>query len=322
MTSTSPPAIAVRGLRKSYGDNLVVDGIDFEVPSGRIWALLGPNGAGKTTIVQILSTLIRPDAGTIHVAGHDVQREPDAVRAAIGVTGQSTAVDELLTGEENMALMCDLHRLPRQRGRERTAELLARFELTDADAKKLVGTYSGGMRRKLDLAMTLVGSPKVIFLDEPTTGLDPRSRRTTWESIRALASSGVTIFLTTQYLEEADTLADRIAVLHQGRFAAEGTATELKRLVPGNGIRLTFENSEQLAAAAKALGATNVDEETLSLRVVSEGDFDSVRRVVEQLDRASLTAAGLSVQAPDLDDVFISLTSAPARGEDQQEAVR
>ncbi|KUM78484.1 ATP-binding cassette domain-containing protein [Streptomyces curacoi] len=322
MTPTSPPAITATGLRKSYGDKLVLDGIDFEVPAGRIWSLLGPNGAGKTTLVQILSTLIRPDAGTVQVAGHDLLREPEAVRRAIGVTGQFAAVDELLTGEENLLLMCDLHRLPRQESRRLTAELLDRFELAGDDAKKLAGTYSGGMRRKLDLAMTLVGGPRIIFLDEPTTGLDPRSRRTMWDIIRDLVGDGVTIFLTTQYLEEADELADRIAVLHHGRFVAEGTATELKRLVPGGDIRLTFDSPEQLATAAEALGASDIDEEALSLRVPSEGDMGSMRRVIDRLDRVSVTASSLSMHSPDLDDVFLTLTSQPATTGEKQEAAR
>ena len=238
-------AIAATGLRKSYGEHVVLDGIDLDVAEGTIFALLGPNGAGKTTIVQILSTLIGADAGDVRVAGHDPARDPDAVRAAIGVTGQFSAVDNLLTGEENLILMADLHRLGRAEGRRRAAELLERFELLDA-AKRPASTYSGGMRRRLDLAMTLVGEPSVIFLDEPTAGLDPRSRHTMWEIIRGLIASGVTIFLTTQYLEEADRLADRVAVLDHGRVIAEGTPEELTRLVPGGHIRLRFDDPHEL----------------------------------------------------------------------------
>jgi ABC-2 type transport system ATP-binding protein len=225
-------AITATGLRKSFGDHLVLDDVDLDVAEGTTFALLGPNGAGKTTIVQILSTLIGADGGSIRVAGHDPTTDADAVRAAIGVTGQFSAVDNLLTGEENMILMADLHHLGRAEGRRRAAELLERFELTDAAARP-AATYSGGMRRRLDLAMTLVGTPRVIFLDEPTTGLDPRSRHTMWEIIRRLVAGGVTVFLTTQYLEEADQLADRIAVLDHGRLVAQGTAGELKRLVGG-----------------------------------------------------------------------------------------
>jgi ABC-2 type transport system ATP-binding protein len=224
--------IEVRGLRKSFGAQLVLDGVDLEVAEATIFALLGPNGAGKTTIVHILSTLIGADAGELRVAGHDLVREPDAVRAAIGLTGQFSAVDNLLTGHENLILMADLHHLDRADGRRRAAELLERFDLTEAAAKP-AATYSGGMRRRLDLAMTLVGDPRLIFLDEPTTGLDPRSRRMMWQLIRDLAAGGVTVFLTTQYLEEADQLAHRIALLDHGRIVAEGTADELKRLVPG-----------------------------------------------------------------------------------------
>src|SRR5580692_2529451 len=223
-----PLAIAVTGMTKSFGDKLVLDRIDFAVPEGTIFALLGPNGAGKTTAVQILSTLLPADGGDIWVAGHDLAAQPDAVRAAIGVTGQFSAVDGLLTGEENLRLMADLHHLGRSAGRRRAAELLDRFDLTSA-AGKPAATYSGGMRRRLDLAMTLVGRPRLIFLDEPTTGLDPRSRRTMWQIIRDLVAGGVTIFLTTQYLDEADQLADRIGVLDDGRLVAEGTAAELKR---------------------------------------------------------------------------------------------
>src|SRR5437588_12748083 len=224
--------IETRGLCKSFGDHVVLDGIDLNVAVGTIFALLGTNGAGKTTAVQILSTLIRADSGEARVAGHDLLREPDAVRAAIGVTGQFSAVDNMLTGEENLLLMADLHHLSRREGRKRVAELLERFDLVDA-GRSLPATYSGGMRRRLDLAMTLVGDPRLIFLDEPTTGLDPRSRQTMWQIIRELTANGVTIFLTTQYLDEADHLAGRIAVLDRGTIIAHGTAAELKRLIPG-----------------------------------------------------------------------------------------
>jgi ABC-2 type transport system ATP-binding protein len=225
-------AIETTGLRRSFGDHVVLDGIDLDIAEGTTFALLGPNGAGKTTMVHILSTLIRADAGTIRVAGHDLERDPDAVRAAIGLTGQFAAVDNLLTGAENLILMADLQHLGRREGRRRAAELLEQFDLTEA-ARRPAVTYSGGMRRRLDIAMTLVGEPRIIFLDEPTAGLDPRSRRTMWAIIRDLVAGGVTIFLTTQYLEEAEELADRIALLDDGRLVAEGTADELKDRIPG-----------------------------------------------------------------------------------------
>ena len=229
-------AIVTLGLRKSYDDNLVLDGVDLDVAEGTVFALLGPNGAGKTTIVQILSTLIGFDDGTVRVAGRDPVGDPDGVRAAIGVTGQFSAVDNLLTGEENLILMADLHRVGRAEGRRRAARLLAQFDLVDA-ARKPASTYSGGMRRRLDIAMTLVGDPRIIFLDEPSTGLDPRSRRGMWEIIRGLVAGGTTIFLTTQYLEEADELADRIALLDDGKIVAEGTSEELKQLIPPPSLR-------------------------------------------------------------------------------------
>jgi ABC-2 type transport system ATP-binding protein len=300
--------IETRGLRKSFGDHVVLDGIDLDVAEGTIFALLGPNGAGKTTTVQILSTLIGADGGEVRVAGHDVAREPDAVRAAIGVTGQFSAVDDLLTGEENLLLMADLHHLGRREGRQRAAALLDRFELTDA-AKKTPATYSGGMRRRLDLAMTLIGDPRIIFLDEPTTGLDPRSRHTMWQIIRDLVAGGVTILLTTQYLDEADELADRIAVLDRGKLVAEGTPDELKRRIPGGHIRLQFAAARGLDAAARALGEVARDDEALTLQVPTDGSVQSLKAVLDQLDPASVVASGVSVHTPDLDDVFFALTS-------------
>jgi ABC-2 type transport system ATP-binding protein len=311
------PAIAVAGLRKSFGDKTVLDGIDLTVAEGTIFALLGPNGAGKTTMVHILSTLIGADAGEIRVAGHDLAREPGAIRAAIGVTGQFSAVDNLLTGEENLLLMADLHHLGRQQRRDRTAALLDQFELADM-ARKPASTYSGGMRRRLDLAMTLTGDPRLIFLDEPTTGLDPRGRRTMWEIIRGLAAGGVTIFLTTQYLDEADQLASRIAVLDQGRIVAEGTAEELKRRIPGGHIQLQFASSGELASAARVLGLATRDDEALTLQVPADGNLQSLRKVLDQLDGARVEAAGLSIHTPDLDDVFFALTGGPSTQEEAQ----
>jgi ABC-2 type transport system ATP-binding protein len=301
-------AITVAGLRKAFGDKVVLDGIDLDVADGTVFALLGPNGAGKTTMVHILSTLIKADGGEARIGGYDVVRQADEVRRIIGMTGQFSAVDNLLTGTENLALMADLCHLPRAEGRARAARLLARFDLVDA-AGKPVAVYSGGMKRRLDLAMTLIGEPRVIFLDEPTSGLDPRSRRTMWQIIRELVADGVTIFLTTQYLEEADQLADRIALLDHGRIIAAGTPAELKRRVPGGHIRLEFADEQGLASAARLLDGTTRDEDLLALRVPSDGGLRSVRALLDQLDRAEIEVDGLSVHLPDLDDVFLALTA-------------
>ncbi|CAL9323516.1 MULTISPECIES: ATP-binding cassette domain-containing protein [Streptomyces] len=315
------PAIAANGLRKSYGDKTVLDGVDLIVPEGTIFSLLGPNGAGKTTTVQILSTLISAGGGQAQVAGHDVAADPQAVRAAIGVTGQFSAVDGLITGEENMLLMADLHHLSRQEGRRVTAELLERFDLVEA-AKKPASTYSGGMKRRLDIAMTLVGSPRIIFLDEPTTGLDPRSRHNMWGIIRELVSDGVTVFLTTQYLEEADELADRIAVLNDGKIAAEGTAAELKRLVPGGHIRLRFTDPASYQAAALTLNQGTRDDDALALQIPSDGSQRELRSILDWLDSAGIEADELTVHTPDLDDVFFALTSGAGVPTQPKEAVR
>ncbi|MFZ3572915.1 ATP-binding cassette domain-containing protein [Streptomyces sp. BH097] len=308
-TPTSPPPLAIeaRGLRKAFGGKTVLDGIDLAVPAGSVFSLLGPNGAGKTTAVRILSTLVTADAGELSVGGHDLAADPQAVRAAIGVTGQFSAVDGLITGEENMHLMADLHHLPRREGRRAAAALLDRFELTEA-AKKPASTYSGGMTRRLDIAMTLVGSPRILFLDEPTTGLDPRSRHTMWRMIRELVADGVTVFLTTQYLDEADELADRIAVLSHGRIAATGSAEELKRLVPGGHVRLRFTDPGGYRAAVAVLRDVTTDDEALTVRIPSDGTQRELRSVLDWLDAAGVEADELSVHTPDLDDVFFALT--------------
>ena len=311
-------AITARGMRKSFGEHTVLDDVDLEVGEGTIFALLGPNGAGKTTIVRILSTLIRAEAGTIRVAGHDLAADPDGVRAAIGVTGQFSAVDNLLTGEENLQLMADLRHLGRAAGRRRVAELLDRFELTGA-ARKPLSAYSGGMRRRLDLAMTLVGDPRLIFLDEPTTGLDPRSRRTMWQIIRELAADGVTIFLTTQYLDEADQLADRVAVLDHGHIVTEGTPDELKRRIPGGHVQLRFAGPHELSAAAALLPAATPDPDQLSLQVFGDGSVTELRGLLNQLAEAGIGAERLSIHTPDLDDVFFAVTGHPA-GTDREKA--
>ena len=307
MTAMSTSAISVSGLRKAYGDKVVLGGIDLDVRPGTVFSLLGPNGAGKTTTVNVLTTLLKADGGTARVAGHDVAAEAKAVRAVIGVTGQFAAVDDLLTGQENLQLMADLKHMGAREGKRVITELLERFDLAEP-AQKLVSTYSGGMRRKLDLAMTLVGAPRIIFLDEPTTGLDPRSRRTMWDIVRGLVADGVTIFLTTQYLDEADQLADRIAVLDQGRLVAEGTPGELKRQVPGSHVRLRFADSAALQAAARVLAGSTADDAALTLRVPSDGGVKSVRGLLDRLDEYSIDAEEFSVHTPDLDDVFLALT--------------
>ncbi|MGW3681651.1 ATP-binding cassette domain-containing protein [Streptomyces prasinus] len=317
------PAIAAHGLRKSYGDRTVLDGIDLTVPEGTVFSLLGPNGAGKTTAVKILSTLIAPDAdsGQVRVGGHDLATDAQAARAVIGVTGQFSAVDGLITGEENMLLMADLHHLSRGEGRKAAAGLLERFDLTEA-AKKPASTYSGGMKRRLDIAMTLVGDPRIIFLDEPTTGLDPRSRHNMWQIIRELVSDGVTVLLTTQYLEEADELADRIAVLHGGKIVAEGTAEELKQLVPGGHVRLRFTDPAAYQHAVGALDGTTRDDEALTLQLPNDGSQRALRSLLDRLDTAGIEADELTVHTPDLDDVFFALTSTGSVPTQSKETVR
>ncbi|KJK51026.1 ABC transporter [Lentzea aerocolonigenes] len=300
-------AITATGLRRSYGDNEVLKGVDLNVQRGTVFSLLGANGAGKTTMVKILSTLIRADSGSASVAGHDVARDPNAVRAAIGVTGQFSAVDNLMTGRENLKLMADLHHLGRAVGKLKVEQLLEKFDLVDA-ADKSASTYSGGMRRRLDLAMTLVGTPQVIFLDEPTTGLDPRSRRAMWEIVRRLVADGITIFLTTQYLEEADELADRIAVLDNGKIVAEGTADELKRRIHGGHVLLQFNDPRHLEAAARVVHNASRDGEALALRVPNDGSVSSLKALLDQLDEHSVPVDSLSTHTPDLDDVFLALT--------------
>jgi len=314
------PAVLATGLRKSFGDHVVLDGIDLNIAEGTVFALLGPNGSGKTTTVQILSTLLPADAGAVRVGGHDLGSEPELVRAAIGVTGQFSAVDGLLTGQENLLLMADLYHLDRAEGRRRAARLLGLFDLTEA-AGTMAMTYSGGMRRRLDLAMTLAGEPRIIFLDEPTTGLDPRSRRTMWQIIRDLSARGVTIFLTTQYLEEADHLADRIAVLDHGRLVAEGTSGELKRLIPGGHIRLEFGDADALAGAARAVGGITHDDEARTLDIPFDGSVRSIKDLLGRLDERGIAVGGLSVHTPDLDDVFLALTSRP-RAETEQDVTQ
>jgi len=303
-------AIMAAGVRKSFGGKVVLDGVDLEVGAGTTFSLLGPNGAGKTTMVQIMSTVVHADVGEVRIAGHDAARNPVAVRAAIGVTGQFSAVDNLLTGEENLLLMADLHHLGRAEGRRRAAALLGQFDLAEA-AAKTVATYSGGMRRRLDLAMTLIGRPRIIFLDEPTSGLDPRSRRIMWQTVRELVADGVTIFLTTQQLDEADQLADQIAVLDHGKVVAAGTPDELKRSIPGAHVRLRFADTKGIEAAERSLGGSFRHDDSLTLEVPSDGGAIAVRTLLNRLGDTAADIAEVSVHTPDLDDVFFALTGHP-----------
>jgi ABC-2 type transport system ATP-binding protein len=308
-------AVTITGLRKAYGEKLVLDDVDLTIGAGEVFALLGPNGAGKTTIVRILSTLIQADAGTATIMGHDLRGEAAAVRGVIGVTGQFSAVDNLLTGEENLQLMGRLLHLPATERRARASELLERFDLVEA-AGQTPATYSGGMTRRLDIAMTLMGRPRLIFLDEPTTGLDPRSRQIMWQLIRDQVAGGVTILLTTQYLEEADQLADRIAVLDHGRIVAQGTPEELKRRMPGAHIRLRFADSASLTEAARALPEGTPDNEDLVLRVPNERGIRSLRDVLARLGD-DVAVEDLSTHTPDLDDVFFAVTGSASKEKSQ-----
>ncbi|MGW6036143.1 ABC transporter ATP-binding protein [Gordonia terrae] len=308
MTTT---AIRATGLTKSFGDHTVLDGIDLEVPAGSVFALLGPNGSGKTTTVKILSTLSHPDDGEVEIAGLDPRTDRTEICAQIGLTGQFAAVDTLLTGRENLTMVARLRHLSRTAAHERVDRLLADFDLTEA-ADRRVAEYSGGMTRRLDLAMTLVGEPSIIFLDEPTTGLDPRSRRTVWDTVRGLVAGGTTIFLTTQYLEEADHLADRIALLDRGRVVAEGTAAELKRLVPGGYIRIDFTDADDLERARVRFPSAVDTPGENTLAVPGGAGIGAVRDVLSTLDEANIDASGISVHTPDLDDVFLTITGRAA----------
>jgi ABC-2 type transport system ATP-binding protein len=307
MRDKTAAGIETQGLRKSFGDNLAVDGLDLSVPEGSVLALIGPNGSGKTTTVRMLSTLLPPDAGRAVVAGHDVVSRPQAVRAAIGVTGQFSAVDKLLTGRENLTLMARLQHLGGAQHRSRVGELLERFELTDA-ADRPAMTYSGGMSRRLDLAMTLLRQPRIVFLDEPTTGLDPRGRRLLWEIVRDLADDGVTVLLTTQYLEEADRLADRVALIDHGRLIASGSPDELKARTTSGQVRLGFADEASLTVAAALFPDARRETDGLSLVLASDNSAVALRGLLEKLDARHVPVQTLSAQPADLDEVFFVLT--------------
>jgi ABC-2 type transport system ATP-binding protein len=318
------PAIWAEGLQKSYGKTRALDGLDLSVEEGTVLGLLGPNGAGKTTAVRILTTLLIPDAGRAEVAGLDVVRQADELRALIGLTGQYAAVDEYLTGRENLEMVGRLYHLSRKQARGRADELLERFDLVDA-ATRLVKTYSGGMRRRLDLAASLVFSPPVLFLDEPTTGLDPRSRITMWDIIGELVSGGTTLLLTTQYLDEADRLADRIAVVDAGRVIAEGTSAELKARVGGETLEVTMAGGDGLGEAASVLeryahgdGGVRVDAERRYVGTTVAGGPGLLAAVVRDFDAAGVEVEELGLHRPTLDDVFLTLTGHAAEPEAEQ----
>ncbi|MFF9865444.1 ATP-binding cassette domain-containing protein [Streptomyces sp. NPDC013953] len=301
----APPAVEATGLRKTYRNVPVLDGIDLRVERGTVFALLGPNGAGKTTTVRILATLTAPDAGRARVAGHDVVAERSRVRRAISLTGQFAAVDDDQTGEENLRMMARLTGLSRAAAARRAGELLERFGLTDA-RRRLAATYSGGMRRRLDLAAGLLGEPEVLFLDEPTTGLDPRSRRQLWEVVREVAARGTTVFLTTQYLEEADRLADRIAVMDRGRIVAEGTAPELKARLSGHRLDLVVADRETYLRLTPR--AVHHDPEALTLGIPTDGSAPHVRALLDELDPTGTGITRFTLRTATLDDVFLALT--------------
>ncbi|MFG2622729.1 ABC transporter ATP-binding protein [Streptomyces sp. NPDC048507] len=310
-------AISVRGLRKAYGDHVVLDGVDFAVATGSVFSLLGAAGAGKTTTHEVLTTLRRPDAGTVRIAGHDVATATGRVRAAIGVSGRTAAVDGLLTGRENLRLMADLRRVPR--AGHRVARLLERFDLVDA-ADERASAYAPGARRRLDLAMTLVGDPQVLFLDEPTSGLDPPGRRTVWGIVRELVFEGTTVFLTTRHLEEADQLADQIAVLHRGRLTARGTPEELRRRIPAAHVRLRFADPYDLDAAARVLTGAARDDAELTLRVPGDGETRTLRDLLDRLALHSVDALEFSVHRPGPDEVLRALTGNPGDAPPGREA--
>jgi ABC-2 type transport system ATP-binding protein len=316
------PAILVEGLTKSFGEVRALRGIDLSVPRGTVLGVLGPNGAGKTTTVRVLTTLLLPDGGRALVEGHDVVREAAAVRRSIGLAGQSAAIQEELTGRENLEIIGRLYHLTKPRARSRAVELLEQFGLTDA-ADRPAKTYSGGMQRRLDLAASLVGQPKVLFLDEPTTGLDPRARLGMWEVIRSLAAGGTTLLLTTQYLDEADELADEIVVIDHGLVIAAGTAEELKNRIGGDVIEFTVPDRDRIPDAVAAIAAIgesepHTDPETgvVSIGVGGRGS-DALIEVVRRLDAAGTVTRGLALRRPSLDDVFLALTGHAAEEDGQ-----
>jgi ABC-2 type transport system ATP-binding protein len=316
-----PYTVNASGITKSFGSHLALDDVDLAIDTGSVCALLGPNGAGKTTMVRILATLVRPDRGTAVVAGHDLVADPVGVRRSISLTGQYAAIDDKLTGQENLEMMARLLHLPRRAARARAAELLAAFDLEDAAGRR-AGTYSGGMKRRLDLAISMIERPALVFLDEPTTGLDPRSREQVWGTVRDLADEGVTILLTTQYLEEADQLADAIALLDNGRVVARGTADELKSSIGTEVVRLQFGDRDSYERALGRCEAVRADSRLLILEAASNGSAAQVRELLARLEAAGAPALKVSTHRPSLDDVFLSLTGGEAARDANQELAR
>ncbi|GAB2867283.1 daunorubicin resistance protein DrrA family ABC transporter ATP-binding protein [Streptomyces deserti] len=317
-----PGAIYAEGLVKTFGDVRALDGVDLEVPEGTVLGLLGPNGAGKTTTVRCLTTLLRPDSGRAVVAGLDVLKQPDAVRRSIGLSGQFAAVDEYLTGRENLQMVGQLYQMKAKAAKERAAELLEQFNLTDA-ADRPTKTYSGGMRRRLDLAAALVVSPPVMFMDEPTTGLDPRNRQQLWDVIKQLVSGGTTLLLTTQYLEEADHLAHDIAVVDHGRVIAKGTSDQLKARTGGERVEVVVHEREHIQAASEVLsgfgkGETTVEEHMRKLTVPVTGGAKLLAEVIRELDTRGIEIDDIGLRRPTLDDVFLSLTGHVAEAKDEE----
>ncbi|HSF85714.1 MAG TPA: ATP-binding cassette domain-containing protein [Acidimicrobiia bacterium] len=319
------PIIEADGLTQNFGDVQALSGVTFDVDAGTVYGLLGPNGAGKTTTVRILTTLLTPSGGSARVAGFDVARQPEELRRAIGLAGQYAAVDEILTGEENLEMVGRLYGLSPRVARTRAQEVLELFDLTEA-AGRQVRTYSGGMRRRLDLGASLVGDPEVLFLDEPTTGLDPRSRRDLWEFIERLVGEGTTLLLTTQYLEEADRLADRIGVIDHGRVIAEGTSEELKTRIGGDVIEFQVADRNELEAAVAAVAeigthAPSVDTSEAMVQVPVASPVGVITEVVRKLDAHNIKLCDLHIRRPTLDDVFLTLTGQPAAEESEGETV-
>jgi ABC-2 type transport system ATP-binding protein len=313
-------AIRADGLRKRFGFTPALDGLDLAVPAGAVYGLLGPNGAGKTTAVRVFSTLLRFDAGHAEVAGFDVTRDPEQVRARIALTGQYAAVDEVLSGRQNLVMFARLFGLSGEAARRRAAELLDQFGLAES-ASRPVGQYSGGMRRKLDLAASLICTPEVLFLDEPTTGLDPRSRNQVWDAVRSLAADGTTVLLTTQYLEEADQLADRISVVDAGRVVAEGTPDQLKSATGGDRVEIVVHRAADLSVATEIIGRVTsahpvVDPETRRLTAPVTDRIGALTDLLQALQRAAIAVEDLGVRRPTLDEAFLQLTGHPVENEE------